>query len=163
MYKTITKNRQGREIEINIFSVSEEEDFNDKKINDVRAFCFYNDKMAIVRSKDCWNIPGGSVEDGESIIDATKREVLEETNMDVVKQSFVFLQTYRFVGGTSITYSVLSVCKVIPRGNFDLDPDGDILELKLIDPKDYLQYLDWWGERADFLMTKALEVLPTFK
>jgi hypothetical protein len=37
------------------------------------------------------------------------------------------------------------------------DTCGDITEIKLIDPKDYKQYLDW-GERGDILMQRALDV-----
>ena len=36
------------------------------------------------------------------------------------------------------------------------DPDGDITELKLIDPADYKKYFDW-GKIGDHIMQRALD------
>ena len=48
-------------------------------------------------------------------------------------------------------------CIVEPYGDFQSDPDGDILEIKLIDPSDYKEYIKW-GETGDHLMKRALEL-----
>lgn len=34
---------------------------------------------------DCWHIPGGKIEKNENNIDALKREILEETGIDISK------------------------------------------------------------------------------
>jgi hypothetical protein len=49
------------------------------------------------------------------------------------------------------------VCIVEPYGDFVSDPDGDITEIKLIDPKGYKQYFDW-GQIGERIMERALEL-----
>ena len=57
----------------------------------------YNDKGEIFLAKSYkwrnkWAIPGGHVERGESLKSAVKREVKEETNLDVKNIEFVDIQ-----------------------------------------------------------------------
>ncbi len=40
---------------------------------------------------DCWHIPGGGIDEGESMEQALRREVLEETGIDVSGYQFVFV------------------------------------------------------------------------
>ena len=49
----------------------------------------------------------------------------------------------------SVIRQTRSFCLVEPMGDFKADPDGDVTEIKLIDPKDYKKYFDWSeiGER----------------
>lgn len=56
----------------------------------VGAFIFSHDgKLLLGKSidggvyPDCWMVPGGGVRQGESFIDAVKREVIEETGIDI--------------------------------------------------------------------------------
>jgi len=58
----------------------------------VSALIFSSDEKLLMGKKDplkggvysnCWHIPGGGVEDGENMIIALKREILEETNIDI--------------------------------------------------------------------------------
>jgi hypothetical protein len=54
---------------------------------------------------------------------------------------------------------VRAVCIVEPIGPFvaDADPNGDVTEIKLIDPKDIKQYFDW-GEIGAHVLARALEL-----
>lgn len=60
----------------------------------VTALIFKNDKILLIRRfKDnqwYWTVPGGSVEAGESLETALKREVLEETSLKVISFKPVF-------------------------------------------------------------------------
>ena len=43
-------------------------------------------------------------------------------------------------------------------GEFVEDPDGDVIEVKFINPKDYKDYFDW-GPVGDRLVERGLEML----
>ncbi|MCA1063693.1 NUDIX hydrolase [Rossellomorea sp. AcN35-11] len=54
----------------------------------VYGVCFENDKLLVIRKNrgpymNRYDLPGGSLEEGESLSQALKREYLEETGLDV--------------------------------------------------------------------------------
>lgn len=132
-----------------------------EKIKGVHAYCFCGDKLVIVyeEAKGRWSPPGGAVEPGETIEEATTREVLEETNMRVLKQKIIgYLEAFE----PERTLQTRSICIVEPIGPFvaDSDPEGDVTEIKLIDPSDIKQYFDW-GEDGDRILERALILKET--
>ena len=135
------------------------EELGDRTIHGVHAYCFCGDELVIVYSdmKGYWTPPGGGVELGESVEDALVREVLEETNMRVLVQHVFGYQEVFEPHRT--TMQVRAVCIVEPIGPFvaDADPNGDVTEIKLIDPKDIKQYFDW-GEIGAHVLARALEL-----
>lgn len=60
----------------------------------VCGICWQNDRLLMVKhqmgDQVLWAPPGGGLEFGESIADALKREMREETGLDVVAGSFLF-------------------------------------------------------------------------
>lgn len=138
------------------------EEIKSKKVDGVHAYCFYNDKLVLVYAdkKGYWTPAGGAVEKGESVEEAVVREVKEETNMKVLKHKIIGYQ--EVFEPTKIKTQTRSVCIVEPYGPFVSDPDGDITEIKLIDPKDYKKYFDW-GEIGDYIIKRALELLEELK
>ncbi len=139
--------------------IESDSELGDRKIQGVHAYCFYKDQLVIVYAakKGTWTPPGGGVDGDETPRDAVRREVHEESNMKVLKQRFIGFQDIYDVGG--IITQTRSVCIVEPYGDFtgDTAEDGEITEIKLIDPKDYKQYFDW-GEIGDHIMKRALEI-----
>lgn len=130
----------------------------DKKVTQTYGVCFVDDKIVIVYSikgGGHWILPGGTIEDGETFEQCLKREIQEESNMEVVSFAPIGYQEVRFDG--KVFNQLRYVCKVEPYGDFVSDPDGDISEIKLIDPKDYKQYFDW-GEIGDKIMERAMEL-----
>ena len=127
------------------------------------AICFYGDKIIVVYNdkKDHWTYPGGGVEKGETFEQATVREVKEESNMKVLHHEFIGYQDLTDETGKTYRQSH-SFCIVEPYGDFESDPDGDILEIKLIDPKDYKEYIKW-GDIGDHLIERAIEMKNMIK
>lgn len=132
-------------------------DLEERVFQGVHGYCFYGDKLVVVyaEAKGYWTPPGGEIEESETYEQATKREVLEETNMNVLTQQLIgFQDVYE---PKHIIRQTRSVCIVEPKGDFVSDPDGDITEIKLIRPEEYKQYFDW-GEIGDRIMERALKM-----
>lgn len=131
-----------------------------KILQGVHAFCFSGDKLVLVKHPlSGWMPPGGSIEPGESYEEAVIREVMEETNMKVLHQELIgFQDTFE---PQRIIRQTRSFCVVEPVGDFVSDPDGEIMEIKRINPDEYKKYFDW-GEIGDRIIERALELRHSF-
>ena len=103
-----------------------------------------------------WTPIGGHVEAGESYEEAAIREVQEESNMKALTLEFIGVQDVYEAGG--ICRQARFFCVAEPYGPFVSDPDGDIVEIKLIDPVDYKKYFDW-KIVGEHLMNRVIEML----
>jgi len=70
---------------------------NEKPSIVVSALIEKDNKFLLVKEilesgKEYWIIPGGKVEFGENLLDATRREIKEETNLDIEIKKFIFFQ-----------------------------------------------------------------------
>jgi|SRR3989344_3640057 len=155
--KSTLKSRLSGVVPVVYRDIESIEELEGRRAHGVHAFCFVGDKLVIVYSdiKGYWTPPGGGVEQGETVEEAIVREVLEETNMRVLKQRFIGYQD--IFEPERIVSQTRSVCLVEPYGPFISDPDGDITKIELIDPKDYKQYFDW-GEIGEHVLVRALEI-----
>lgn len=112
------------------------------------------------RKKGHWGPIGGHIEKGETFEEALKREIIEESNMRMVKATPIGYQEVYDDSNDSL-YQLRFACLVEPIGKFEKDPDGSIDEIKLIDPKSYKKYFNW-DKIGDQMMKRALEALKNF-
>ena len=114
--------------------------------------------MVIVYSakKGYWGHPGGTREENETIDEALTREVCEETNMCITARRIVGYQEVFEPG--KVVAQTRHLCIVEPIGPFVADPDdGEITEIKMIDPNDLKKYVDW-GKVGEHLLKRAMEM-----
>jgi|SRR5581483_12176119 len=133
---------------------------DNKILQGVHAFCFYGDKLVVVKHpKSGWLPPGGGIEPSETYEQAVIREVREETNMKVIFQKLIGFQD--IYESNKIIRQTRSFCLVEPYGDFISDPANEIREIKLIDPKDYKSYFNW-GEIGERILGQALVYKEAF-
>jgi len=127
--------------------------------------CFFDDKLVIGfgGKKKGWGLIGGSIEEGETFEQTLRREIKEESNMEILK--FLPIGYQKVTPLDSVEkpfYQLRYVCIVKPFGPFVIDlGDGmsekGITEIKLIDLKDSKQYFDW-GAIGDRILERAFEL-----
>src|SRR3989338_736111 len=127
---------------------SDSDDFSILPLEECRqtyGVCFYEDKMVIGYSggRKEWGLIGGTVEPGESLEQTLKREIREESNMEVLASIPVGYQKVTDTRDGTHVYQLRYACTARPHGPFIADPMGDILKIELIDSKDHKQYFDW--------------------
>jgi ADP-ribose pyrophosphatase YjhB (NUDIX family) len=113
--------------------------------------------VVVSSAENHWTPPGGGIEKGETFEEASIREVKEETNMKVIHQECIGYQDVEIVDQNRTVRQFRMFCIVEPYGKFESDPDGDILEIKLIDPQDYKEYIKW-GIVGDHMMERVLQL-----
>lgn len=152
-------NRAGQNIATVHIDIDSIDSIGGRSVDAAQAFCFYHDKLVIVYSdaKKYWTPPGGGVEPGETVEHALIREVLEETNMRVLK--YAPISTLEIFEPTGTKFQVRFACLVEPVGQFvaDVDEHEAVTEIKCIDPADVKKYFDW-GVVGDRVLERALQI-----
>ena len=128
----------------------------------IYGVCFYDDQVVLVHSmvNNKWGLVGGTIEAGETFEEALKREIQEESNMELVAWKPIGYQKIVYEDNGETLFQLRAVCKVRPFGEFVSDPDGDVDMIKLINPDDYREYFDW-GDTSQRIMEVAKNLITT--
>lgn len=96
---------------------------------------------------DCWHIPGGGVDDGETQLDTLEREVFEETNLEINEAKIELIDDKGY-GETEKTlktgdkvwckmnFFTYKVTLLTTANASKLQPSDDLVELKWFDVED---------------------------
>lgn len=156
--------RSGVEYIFEYFDADSFDHLDYKLCRQVYGVCFYNDQMVIGYGgkKQNWGLIGGTIEKGEIFEQTLKREIQEESNMEVLKCQPIGYQKMTDTRDNSFVYQLRYVCTIRPYGPFVIDPAGSITEIKIINPKDCNQYFNW-GKIGQRIIDRALELLKDLK
>lgn len=127
------------------------------KVTQSYGVCFCGNLMVIGYGgkKANWGLIGGTIEKGETFEDTLKREITEESNMEVLK--FLPIGYQEVFDKDKYKIQLRYTCVVKPLGPFVKDVAGSVTKIKLIDPEDYKNYFDW-GEVGERIIERALEL-----
>lgn len=158
------KGKSGVEYIFEYYDADSFDDLEYKRCKQTYAVCLCGDQMVIGFGglKNSWGLIGGSIEAGETFEETLKREIKEESNMEVLKFLPVGYQKVTDTRNDSYFYQLRYVCSARPLGEFVVD-QGDgmsekgITEIKLIDPADYKKYFDW-GKIGERIIERALMI-----
>lgn len=166
---TITEKYHGLSGVDYIFEYSDADSFDHLDPSQCRqayGVCFCGDEMVIGfgGKKNNWGLIGGTIEPGETFEQTLKREIQEESNMEVLACLPVGYQKVIDTRDNSFFYQLRYTCTARPYGPFIIDSGEGmgatgIQEIKLIDPLKYKDYFDW-GEIGERIISRALELKP---
>ena len=121
---------------------------SESAVNNVRCFIWVDKKIVLVLSKyGDWQLPGGTVEEGESDTETLLREVHEEANIEHLDNITQLCWRVNHKTGQDKTSKVsvdsffVATAKDLPV--FVSDPAGTIVETKLVDLSEISKYLAW--------------------
>jgi len=146
------------EIKLVRFDLYLADDFSNlSKVNQVYGIIPNEDKQILVVASDkkIWILPGGTVEDNETLLETLVREVFEETaiHIDLTKTKPFFYQKVYVQEGEEWVYKETHVrytTAILKQEEFKGDPDGYITQHKFVDLKDIGEYLKW-GQTTSFM------------
>jgi 8-oxo-dGTP pyrophosphatase MutT (NUDIX family) len=137
-----------------------------KPITQCYGFC-YNDegKLLVIETSipGRWQVPGGTVEKGETFEETLRREIIEEANTTIKNIHYLGAQSVENDKNDEIIYQLRFAAMIDELREREPDPDkGIILERKFINPLTYNKLADW-GHIGDELVRFSMEKLAILK
>ena len=101
-------------------------------------------KLLLVKThkwKGKYTIPGGHVELGETLVDALKREVTEETGLEVINHEFLCYQEFIYDPSFWEQRHFIFFDFIVQENDQEVKLNDEAQEYLWVDPKDAYSYL----------------------
>lgn len=96
-------------------------------------------KQVIAKGGDYWCTPGGGVDDGEDVISALKREMIEETGIEPEIGNLLFIQQYKESENYEHIVFLIHITNVEDYRDIDLSKtshgEQEVSDYGFVDPK----------------------------
>lgn len=138
------------------------QEYSKKPLVGVGAFIVKNNKVLLVKranepNKGKWSIPGGVVKLGESLIDALKREIFEETGLEIeaLDVACVSEEIVRDNTGIKFHYVIIDFFAKVVGGELRVGSDAEDAKWISFDELDEVEIVDFVKKLIDnFKMDK---------
>jgi ADP-ribose pyrophosphatase YjhB (NUDIX family) len=152
-------------LKFEIYTSTNFDDFQDSKQSFGIVLNSDNQILLVSGTKEHWFLPGGGVEEGETLMDTLNREIYEESAI-VLDQSSIkplfFQKVYKKDEADEWKYiqtQARFVCRIERQDEFLEDPDcHDIKHQMFVDIKNLDKYLKW-GKTTEFIQQQIVPML----
>lgn len=104
------------------------------------------------KNKTVWTCPGGKIEEGEIEIECLKRELKEESNIDLISAEFLLETPIEPAAGNPGKFVQMKFYIVKEySGELKLNPDDNVEEFKWISKEEFENNLQNKAEGKDFI------------
>ena len=135
-------------------------EYPDRPIVGVGGVVVHRNRVLLIRRgseplKGEWSIPGGLVELGEKLADGVRRELKEETGLDVEPLEVLTVFDRITRDGDRVRYHYVIVDYACRRRGGRLKPDSDVVDARWVRREDLPQY--HLTEKATAVVLAAFE------
>ncbi len=107
-----------------------------------------------VRRTSCWDLPGGGLEQHEDVVEAIKREILEETGLIAIDLQPIHVQTVTMSMRSGVDN--LYIGWQVKTWSGEIRLSDEHIEYRFVTPLEFAKLQTW--DEGDFLQTTVKKI-----